>query len=416
MNQATMLFQLIPSCRLTLTGEGLPAYWQRQMVERTSWLKNLQFTCTWVETVNTIPPRLNNEPLLGRCLTMPIDQVSTLPTLDSAETRIEPLRYPWTGDLARRDRPPVPSLPNFSPRPTTAKQRNQISGGLGFSSGEATRSQPPALFPSQLEPQADRTLLSRLAAETIVSEGLNQPSGTMLNGFPPPRDAVMLPVPPAPTVHPNWQRDLVRRVRRSLNQNRAAAFLGPEFAPPEPLESGAEESLLADQWVSPLSGQVASSDLLAHLVSLPGSGQGDSRSRVKAGSANQTKAGSSPQQPLARRSPSPVAGESPGSSTATSTGVIPQRVKKPILSENLPESDSGIAAASQSPIELPTVRTSLSNLLPPQEVATFGTEVASAMLRWDASKEETGEEDLSLMADQIKRILDEEARRHGIDV
>ena len=67
-------------------------------------------------------------------------------------------------------------------------------------------------------------------------------------------------------------------------------------------------------------------------------------------------------------------------------------------------------------IEPPTIAPQLPPLIPPQMVGMPVLPVAAATARRGARAEETADEDLDLLADRIKRILDEEARRHGIDV
>jgi hypothetical protein len=42
--------------------------------------------------------------------------------------------------------------------------------------------------------------------------------------------------------------------------------------------------------------------------------------------------------------------------------------------------------------------------------------VATAVVRQDAAQEAAAAADLNVLAANLKRILDEEARRHGIDV
>lgn len=67
-------------------------------------------------------------------------------------------------------------------------------------------------------------------------------------------------------------------------------------------------------------------------------------------------------------------------------------------------------------IEPPTIAPQLPPLIPPQMVGMPVLPVAAATARRGARAEETADEDLDVLADRIKRILDEEARRHGIDV
>ena len=64
----------------------------------------------------------------------------------------------------------------------------------------------------------------------------------------------------------------------------------------------------------------------------------------------------------------------------------------------------------------PATRPTLPPLLPSQTVGLPTPPVAATIARQGAWVEASAEDDLDVLAAQIKRILDEEARRHGIDV
>jgi hypothetical protein len=75
---------------------------------------------------------------------------------------------------------------------------------------------------------------------------------------------------------------------------------------------------------------------------------------------------------------------------------------------------------SESPVQIapPAAATSLPPLLPPQIAGKPSSLAATAIIQGVARQEEAAatENDQSALATKIKRILDEEARRHGIDV
>jgi hypothetical protein len=79
--------------------------------------------------------------------------------------------------------------------------------------------------------------------------------------------------------------------------------------------------------------------------------------------------------------------------------------------ENAP-STSGWARQIEPPITPPQ----LPPLIPQQMVGMPVLPVAAATARQRARTEDGADEDLDMLATRIKRILDEEARRHGIDV
>jgi hypothetical protein len=65
-------------------------------------------------------------------------------------------------------------------------------------------------------------------------------------------------------------------------------------------------------------------------------------------------------------------------------------------------------------IEPPTRQPLLPDLLPPQDGSASSTTTPST--RQAIRQEEGSEAELNWLAVSLKRILDEEARRHGIDV
>ncbi len=87
------------------------------------------------------------------------------------------------------------------------------------------------------------------------------------------------------------------------------------------------------------------------------------------------------------------------------------------------ENDSVMRLARQSmeselgrQILPPTLVSLLPPLTTPQGVSVPPLPVATATVRLGSRMEAPSEEDLDVLAARIKRILDDEARRHGIDV
>ena len=73
--------------------------------------------------------------------------------------------------------------------------------------------------------------------------------------------------------------------------------------------------------------------------------------------------------------------------------------------------------ASSDRIAPPAAAPSLPHLLPPQGSYESAPALAAIITRQRARQEAAmSEDDLAGLAENIKRILDEEARRHGIDV
>jgi hypothetical protein len=88
---------------------------------------------------------------------------------------------------------------------------------------------------------------------------------------------------------------------------------------------------------------------------------------------------------------------------------------RPTLAREMSEDDEwGFPARVTAPVITP----SLLPLFPPQTPGELIAPAAASAARQGAKQDEAAArgEDLSMLAAQIKRILDEEARRHGIDV
>lgn len=94
----------------------------------------------------------------------------------------------------------------------------------------------------------------------------------------------------------------------------------------------------------------------------------------------------------------------------TPSGVLPTEVSH--------KGSGGGELGSPARIAPPAVAPSLPPLLLPQTVSEPPLTVGTATVRQEARQEAVAvaEKDLSVLATKIKRILDEEARRYGIDV
>jgi hypothetical protein len=225
-------------------------------------------------------------------------------------------------------------------------------------------------------------------------------------------------VPDAPSQHvaPARLPDLDRRARehewRSLLATRAALSLrraGVSTVAPALLR----EPLIAHQWSSPLSGETATRDLLTRLA--------DARTRLPAARRTPTR------QHGATQSAPPNASHDPATRTRRDNSMshVERREGAPDAPvhfrgiEAEPEQSRGVAPDLVLPGEVsaPVPAESLPSLLPPPLVGMSVLPIALATAR-DGARSEAQEsaEDLDALAAKIKLILDEQARRHGIDV
>jgi len=230
--------------------------------------------------------------------------------------------------------------------------------------------------------------------------------------------------------HRDWLYNLTLRAESSLHHLEFNALGVPSHTLPA-WSLIPEKHLLAEQWKLPLEGQRAPFDLLAHLASLSEMytaefnrrHQLDSQSEVLADNSwdllTQPQSGlefedgkqvgtssqkTGPQHLGLRSEPVSFPGQlySPGSQTMV-TGQIPS---------------VGRELEALARIAPPSVAPSLPPLVPSQVVDLPSPPVAAVSALQSAQQEETTRvgDDLSELAAKIKRIMDEEARRYGIDV
>lgn len=179
--------------------------------------------------------------------------------------------------------------------------------------------------------------------------------------------------------------------------------------PAAPVEQG--QTPLAWPWSAPIAGPAAPHELLLRLAGLATSA--DHRRLTAAGPATADNG----RRPAAG---APLeAGDNGGTLEGTASGFTSGDTAGAgaIRASVLPLSPWERELGGGGRIAPPAVAPQLPPLIPPQVVGQPVQPVAAATARQGALAEATAaEDDLSLLAAKIKRILDEEARRHGIEV
>ncbi|HAA33616.1 MAG TPA: hypothetical protein DCE56_45175 [Cyanobacteria bacterium UBA8553] len=213
-------------------------------------------------------------------------------------------------------------------------------------------------------------------------------------------------------LHQKWLLELCDRTRHSLNQEKfdTASTVRPRLATSDKLALNATLSL-AQQWSISVQGQTAHLELLTHLVDTTVAQHHSSSRQARETSVSR-------QTPLTH------------SLDLLSTSNLEKTQHNQMLAPTLTESElvvlptRGVSQTTNGCVELPTQIaptvgiSSLPPMLPPQRVHLPIPPVASAIIQQEVKQEETEttEDDLNVLAAKIKRILDEEARRYGIDV
>lgn len=282
--------------------------------------------------------------------------------------------------------------------PDTAQQRAMIS--------DKTPS------PLQMELEASQLLLSRLAGKVAPAEGLSQRRSRSPSITTEPRANLPVPVIRGPEAHREWLHDLVQRIWCTLSQY---GLDGPQryWRVPSDQSGPGDVLSVADQWAIPLNGSPASADLLARLIS--------STVGVSARSGGETQLEEVPHSPSATRwpdLPGTPAAEDTQSWQPTNPGATGDEQRAVPLTAA--EGTGGGRGQSESSTRVapPNVGPSLSPLDTPELAGKLLSPAATAIVRQNAKQAVVAdtEDDLGALAAKIKRILDEEARRHGIDV
>lgn len=340
---------------------------------------------------------------------------------------------------ARQDKP------NWRQFTQYEETRREVERKTPAVSSWAVRTSENMPSPSSMAIQIDETVLSRLAGGLILTRDLHrqQPIGRV----PLKRRENNL----APSIDlrsgRNWLEDLSKRAMGSLGRLQRELFLPAgqaaltgQRAMKRP--NSVKESSLEGQWSRPLGGLRAPADLLARFIEEHGASFGHDQWLEPSGylgraAAAEVQGGSAAEEPGNSFRPA-IAGQSSSARETRKNGMsnIPatvteehlnilaeiakrnQEILQPMAPHQASNASNGLIATFKT--SQPRAKRSLSGHLTARETATTpSTAVATREYglhseQGDPSK--GSDEDLSALAVKIKRILDEEARRHGINI
>lgn len=422
----------VPDFAALLANGRSPDCWQQQLAHQTAQPKKVAQACRWLdELAQQHVPRLQSGPLLGACLA---ELVADAPPAAAPEE-------------AARPRAPRPAA--STPRQASSTSKRRIPLPQRGSPGK------PAAWSAAR--RADAGLLRKWAKETAVSR-TGKPARQPL------QPAQAWPRAPLPAINQaeaakhgdahGLPAHLAQRIRQQLTLPETAVgqptsakhstslvSSGAPAAPTPEMEKPTRP--LEAQWRQPLFGQTAPQGLLAQLDTNatpaepmkarqtdnpasppPQAGAGKPTPPAAPGSAPPRRQETAPweglrqQQPLANPPKMPLnagqarpsAGSRPQGETAVSEAALPQS----------DEAEAGWLTAPR--LAPPQLAERLPRLRPLPPPGTFANQpVAAAAARKSAQREATAAateapEALHTLARQIKQILDEESRRHGIEV
>ncbi len=407
------LLQLpVAAPKRVLSGGRTPECLQRILRRPASLPRQLASLCGWVEKPGA-PPPLMEGPLLGSCLEEAVrfegtehrEQASGSASTAGSPSLSESLR-PGKSGLSQASAPPSAIV---RPLPGSGVRQGRLSAA-------ADRSRLPLGNPAR----APFELLARRAGGSQALSSL----------APAPRDIhsrkpfSQIPAPPVarpanlPPVPPEWVALLNHRLTDHLNLHAPSMTPGMLF---DREALGQErEGLAQPAWVLPLPSATAPLDLLLRLAGvLPAFASRRALRNVSEGQPSELL-----RAPAERSSSSGLTWSEPFSSAPRQAAPAPESLVPTGAQQGFyPQAGSLALPAAGQPNFRPTLAPPLAadtppTLLSPQEVYDAPTPYAAASLRHEAGRDEfvLVQEDLDLLAAQIKRILDEEARRYGISV
>lgn len=435
----------------TLLAAGrTPLCWQRETAGHKARLDSLWRACAWVKAMAVTRIRLRDTPLFGHCLAEQVAEATSLTSGEPTATRLlqtrgtrpgeptttrpsrtwpaEPGEPATTRSLRNRATPPVEQAEHrqlFSSAVPNPEARFPMPGPFHSDQKKST--------PERLSGQASLALLSRLAGVTPSVRRKLPHRSPVGPSWPGQRDILNFQSPGLAEAAAGsldlaqehffrWQEQLDRRVGHLL---RRAGL---------PLAGLAEPEAASSAWSRPVAGVTVPGELLVQLAGQPQ--RAERRVRYNGvppaappvalddpfASPGTAQDGRQPVAPLSRRQPGPIArsAEPAGSrrrvlrSPAIGETLSPGRPAAGVVGQIL--ENSAVLRGAAGWIAPPTIAPQMPPLIPAPTVDPPTLPFAAIAAQQGAGAEALADEDLEALAAKIKRILDEEARRHGIDV
>jgi hypothetical protein len=411
-----------------LRGGNAPRALKRELAGLTEQLGSMPRRCDWVREVVETQPHLLSGPLLGTCLAA-VTATRVVSSEGNDEATDNRLSSPRLGFNRAKE---------IASEASAVSKRDQIRSPDVRSERAGNARQFETV--SQLPRRASDSLLRQAAPDHVVAHQISatvslpqrQPGSPPVNSSPRITRSEWLNVV-AGRAAKKWIADCVFAPAREYSSPAIASNHNEQSplkvdtnarrGPISPSPQNVETVSLNNDWLLPIDGQQASPQLLTSLVNRVRSDL-DTPASVRrsketlSGLDSQSRGLPSAPDPLATRQQSFTDGpelsrtlkfdrQSPSLSTNRNSSPFAPAI-------NFAEDEQ-----RASPEFAPTVLTpDLSPLLPPPAAGSPPIAAAADAARRIAWRDEVEahETDLSTLAAQMKRILDDEARRHGIDV
>jgi hypothetical protein len=418
-----------------LAGGRAPTWFRSEMTSRASSVVRVPAAASWLRRFQRSDLRLSGGPLLGTTLEQLMGQIEASPSQGQTEadtllgssdamTRLNSVTLPANRSLAAGRRSITARLARTSGGVVDAVSAERVASRASI--GDLQKWAAAPLGGTATRP---RTAHSRKAASpTASSTGGKGSSPQLTASF---RNRLTVPALPPEAEAAHYWSDSTRGRGDAFKESLAAAGASFEdvLTRPAGTTETANASVIAAQFGKTVITGCASEALLARCLRYGGSAARPKATRHR----GTTRTDSVSQWPLSSDADGlRDAAETPGKSNEPvalgSAGAERQRANATWADPPLESSDYSITPYSGAPIGMGGVVAADAPLTEPV-AALRGFEpsriVAPRLIKGRApeygtarvqAESEPGDENLSVLAEQIKKILDEEARRHGIPV
>lgn len=441
MNSAQELLQASHCCTCALQAGRAPDRWRQDLQQQTTRIKALSQQCRWIASVAKVQMKLQDHPLWGSCLPS-LTGGSDRPTKPRPPvTRSRPVpsaQQALSSPSAEPDCPPLKRFPRRSP--TEPQRTKQLAPSVILKEPQAELIPCSAYEPLRLPTQASADLLQCLVQKPAPAKPFLEPvcepklQGASTPDIPPrQRFSPIVPTPKEPPKLPRvvcldsanqkrWRQQLIQRSDDSLrsrsqylntpvSQRLQQKNLIEPLAVEESLSHSERESS-SNPWLCSL-GTTAPLDLLTDLVT-PRSTISSLHDRTSEPEPQRRSLPAHEPRFLPKQQ-APEQVTTPSHSAIAPWQNTQTRSPLETLSQSSEPTQKHKAAAELERIDPPAVATTLPPLVASQ-TGEDSPSVTTPLIQQRAQQEAMPETDLDGLASQIKRILDEEARRYGINV
>lgn len=443
MNGAQELLHSGHCCTRALQAGRAPAYWQRELQQQTTRIKALPQYCHWMASVAKVQMKLQDQPLLGSCLPALTGRTERPSTHPPTQPRSLPAPQQILQSHAAKPDEICPSPQRFARQHSTLDQSSlpqpEPSERLALKEPDTGTNHCSAREPLRLPSRASANLLQCLVEKPISAKSLQESVAESKSQDVSPEILIrkrFTPISPPPPRTPKtprdaclnatdqkrWRQQLTHRTddclrseSTRLNSSGLPISKQADFQPFMESSNRSENKLSNNPWLYSL-GTTAPLDLLTDLATPPiGSdrhAESDHLTRSLSTSEPRPSDHGSDQVPTQPR-PAIVPWQNfQSQSPLERLSQLSDRIAKEPMSDRIAKKPK---AAELERIDPPAVASTLPPLVASQ-TGEASPSVTTPLIQQRAMQEAIPEADLDSLASQIKRILDEEARRYGINI